>query len=46
MTDGQTRAMSPLGDSRERPVHCTYCRRQTIAIDACCDRCTAKAVSA
>lgn len=45
-TDGATRALSPPGDRRERPVPCPMCRRQTIAIDGVCDRCSERAVSA
>lgn len=37
--DGATRRLSPLGDSRQRPVPCRRCRTMTIAIDAVCDRC-------
>jgi uncharacterized OB-fold protein len=45
-TDGATRALSPLGDRRERPVPCADCGRPTVAIDAMCDRCSERAVSA
>lgn len=34
-----SRTVSPSGDSRERPVSCTRCQRDTWALNAVCDRC-------